>query len=61
MGSVFIAGFGFNNILLLLLLPNRILRSLDKMINDKEMEEILDEMKKGKMILTPSTMLTLLG
>ena len=48
MGSVFIAGFGFNNILLLLLLPNRILRSLDKMINDKEMEEILDEMKKEK-------------
>ena len=40
MGSVFIAGFGFNNILLLLLLPNRILRSLDKMINDKEMEKI---------------------
>ena len=48
MGSVFIAGFGFNNILLLLLLPNRILRSLDKMINDKEMEEILDEMKNEK-------------
>ena len=48
MGSVFIAGFGFNNILLLLLLPNRILRSLDKMINDKEMEEILGEMKKEK-------------
>ena len=46
MGSVFIAGFGFNNILLLLLLTNRILRSLDNMINDKEMEEILDEMKK---------------
>ena len=43
MGSIFTAGFG---ILLLLLLTNWILRSLNKMIKDKEMKEILDEMKK---------------
>ena len=45
------AGFGFNIILLLfglLLLTNWILRSLNKMIKDKEMKEILDEMKKEK-------------
>ena len=45
MGSIFTAGFG---ILLLLLLTNWILRSLNKMIKDKEMKEILDEMKKEK-------------
>ena len=43
MGSIFTAGFG---ILLLLLRTNWILRSLNKMIEDKEMKEILDEMKK---------------
>ena len=48
MGSIFMAGFGFNIILLLLLLTNWILRSLNKMIKDKEMKEILDEMKKEK-------------
>ena len=41
MGSIFTAGFG---ILLLLLRTNLILRSLNKMIEDKEMKEILDEM-----------------
>ena len=48
MGIIFMAGFGFNIILLLLLLTNWILRSLNKMIKDKEMKEILDEMKKEK-------------
>ena len=43
MDSIFTAGFG---ILLLLLRTNWILRSLNKMIEDKEMKEILDEMKK---------------
>ena len=43
MGSIFTAGFG---ILLLLLRTNWILRSLNKMIEDKEMKEILDKMKK---------------
>ena len=43
MGSIFTAGFG---ILLLLLRTNWILRSLNKMIEDKEMKEILDEMNK---------------
>ena len=41
MGSIFTAGF---DILLLLLRTNWILRSLNKMIKDKEMKEILDEM-----------------
>ena len=43
MESIFTAGIG---ILLLLLRTNWILRSLNKMIEDKEMKEILDEMKK---------------
>ena len=41
MESIFTAGIG---ILLLLLRTNWILRSLNKMIKDKEMKEILDEM-----------------
>ena len=44
MGIVFMAEFGFNIILLLLLLTNWILGSLSKMIKDREMKEILDEM-----------------
>ena len=43
-GIVFMAEFGFNIILLLLLLTNWILGSLSKMIKDREMKEILDEM-----------------
>ena len=43
-GSILMAGFGFNIILLLLLLTNWILGSLSKMIKDREMKEILDEM-----------------
>ena len=44
MGIVFMAEFGFNIILLLLLLTNWILGSLSKMIKDREIKEILDEM-----------------